>query len=298
MARDLVAAGATVPAFLATSAASGDAAARALRDVAGIDARAHLDLDAMLASESLDAIAILSPPETHAHYLRAAARARLPVLCEKPFVWGGPDPVRETSAILADFAANALPVWVNCQWPYTLPAFDTLHPGVRGATPRRFAMALEPMTRGRQSLLDALPHPLSLLQALAPDDEACLRNLEFSSQDPRAESLTIRFSYEIRNGAIETTVRLRENESPPRRAAYTIDGHSAERVVSPESYRLSFRDGDRVVPLADPLTRMVADFVGSLRSPGAYFPSPPRRIHQRMQFLAAIVAAYAPEEVR
>jgi len=286
-----------VPGFVTTSEATARAAAEKLRHFAGIEANAYSDLESLLARETLDALAILSPPETHARQLQLACDARLPVLCEKPFVWGGHDPAGEAGSLLAAFDAAELPVWENCQWPYTLPAFEALHPGVLGKPPVAFGMELEPITRGGQALVDALSHPLSLLQALSPGD-AQLEGLAFSSREPRAPSLTIWFHYRTAQADTRVEVALRQNETPPRHAAYTIDGHRAERVVAPESYRLSFRDADRAVPLADPLTQLVADFVHTLRRPGDLSHSLPRRIHQRMQFLAAIAAAFASEETR
>jgi predicted dehydrogenase len=295
VARDLVAAGAVVPGFVTTSAATAREAVQELQRFAGIEPRAHLDLESLLADEPLDALAILSPPETHAHALRLACEAGLPVLCEKPFVWGGDDPAGETATLLEAFAAKRLAVWENCQWPFTLPAFERLHPGVLGKPPAEFGMELEPITRGAEALVDALSHPLSLLQALAPG-AAQLEGLTFEAPSP--EALTLRFRYRTSQGATRAQVSLRQNPTPPRHAAYTIDGHRAVRVVAPESYRLSFHDAERAVPLADPLTQLVADFVGALRQPGDPSHPEPRRIHQRMQFLAAIAAAYASEETR
>ena len=72
VARDLLAAGAEVPCFLATSEQTREAAARALREQCGLEARGHLDLDAMLAREALDGLAILTPAECHAENLEAA----------------------------------------------------------------------------------------------------------------------------------------------------------------------------------------------------------------------------------
>ena len=65
--------------------------------------------------------------------------------------------------------------------------------------------------------------------------------------------------------------------------------------MSPETYQLCFADAERSVPLADPLTRLVADFVDALRSGRKTEPDP---ILQRMQVLVEIAAAYAPEEIR
>ena len=83
VARDLVAAGAVVPGILTTSAATADAtASRSLcRQLAhGLRRRGHT----LSLVESLDALAILSPPETHAALLRLSDDPGLAVLCRNP----------------------------------------------------------------------------------------------------------------------------------------------------------------------------------------------------------------------
>ncbi|MGH0030077.1 MAG: Gfo/Idh/MocA family oxidoreductase [Myxococcota bacterium] len=297
VARDLAAAGADVPCFLAHRAETLGETRRGLAEAAGVDATGYLDLDTLLAECPVDALAILSPAETHARHLDRAARAGLHVLCEKPFVWGEPGLVERTGDLLARFAAAGRQVWENCQWPWTLPGFEALHPGALEHPPRRFAMELEPASRGLQSLADALPHALSLLERLVPGP-ARVEDPEFSTRDPRADALTIRFRYRTADRACEATVTLRATDRLPRRAAYALDDRRAERLVSPSDYRLSFADADRSVPIADPLTRLVADFVAALRDGAEGAASPTGDIQQRMQHLVALATAYAPEEIR
>jgi predicted dehydrogenase len=294
VARDLVAAGAEVPCFLVSSAAAIEPAQRALREAAGVDARGYTELGALLAHERIDALAILTPSESHAHYLEAAAGAGLHALCEKPLCWGAPGLVVTAERCVRGFAERGLLLYENCQWPFTLPAFEALHPGSLAAPPRRFGMQMEPSSRGLQSLGDALPHPISVLQALLPGAPR-LRDVAFSSRDPQAPQLAVRFRYETDAGACDAEVLLTHSEGWPRRTSFSIDGRSAARRVSPGDYRLCLADAERSVPLPDPLTRLVADFVDALRSGRQTQPGP---IVQRMQVLVEIAAAYAPEEIR
>jgi predicted dehydrogenase len=294
VARDLVAAGAEVPCFLVTSAASLGPAQRAIREAAGVDARGYTDLGALLANESLDALAILTPSETHAHYLAAVAEAGLHALCEKPLCWGSSGLVATAERLVRGFHERGLLLYENCQWPFTLPAFEALHPGSLAAPPRRFRMEMEPSSRGLQSVGDALPHPISVLQALLPGAPR-LRDVAFSTRDPHAPRFEVRFRYETRAGACDALVMLTHSESWPRRTSYAIDGLRAERRVSPENYRLSLADAERSVPMSDPLTRLVADFVDALRRGRE---TQQDVIVQRMQVLVEIAAAYAPEEIR
>ena len=210
VARDLVAWGAEVPAFLATSAASRDQALEGLARFADVAPTGYTDLAAMLASESLDALAILSPSESHERFLTAALDAGLHVLTEKPFVWGGADLVARTRRLTDGFAARGLHLFENCQWPYTLPAFDALHPGVRARPPERFEMWMQPSSRGWTSLGDSVPHPLSLLQALVPGAVPRVEDVAFSTHDPESPALTLRFRYRTDAHACEATLHLEE----------------------------------------------------------------------------------------
>ncbi|MFP8876977.1 MAG: Gfo/Idh/MocA family oxidoreductase [Myxococcota bacterium] len=295
VARDLRAAGAEVPCFLTTRPESVEEAARGLREVAGVDARGYVDLDELIAREAPDALAILSPAETHAGILEQAAAAGLHVLCEKPFIWGETRAATHCREILAAFEAARRLVWENCQWPYALPAFEALHPGGLDGPPRRFEMELQPASRGLQSLADALPHPLSLLQVLSPG-EPKIRDVWFSTLSEHAESMSLGFVYEAGGRDMEVEIKLSSSETALRRAAFCIDGRRAERLVSGADYRLSLATADRSVPLADPLTQLVADFVETLRGTCDEARNPrAREIAQRMQLLMDVVSAYSRE---
>jgi hypothetical protein len=296
VARDLLAAGAEVPCFLATSEETRDAASRELTELCGLEARGHLDLDEMLAREELDALAILSPAECHAEHLEAALRAGVDVLCEKPFVWDVPDLAGRTRELVDAIESRGRVLWENCQWPYTLPAFEALHPGALDAPLRRFEMELQPASRGLRSLADCISHPLSLLQRLVPGGEPRVEDVCFSTRDPASPAQRLRFRYRSAGHEVEVEVRLAQSEETPRRTAYALDGRAARRLVSPEDYRLSFADANRSVPVPDPLALLIADFVAALGdTPGEGRRTRGREISQRMQLLADIAGAYQNE---
>ncbi len=288
VARDLHALGAEVACVLGTSAASAERAVRELRSF-GVEASAWHDLDAMLRAGPLDALAILSPPETHESDLRAALDARLHVLCEKPFVWGGSAPADLAAELCAAFEASGLGIVENCQWPCTLPAFARLHPGALEAPCERFEMRLSPASTGERMLVDSISHPLSVLQALAPDRAAGLEALEFAPEGPGA--LTLRFGWRTAQGLTACEVRLVRSESTPREAGYGVNGLWAERLVRKSDYSMLFAAGDRSVELPDPLRLLLAGFVGGLADDVPQTASP-WQIVQRMQMLESIAKAY------
>jgi hypothetical protein len=115
----------------------------------------------------------------------------------------------------------------------------------------------------------------------------------FSTRDPASPAQTLRFRYRSAGHDVAVEVRLEQNEKPPRRAAYALDGHTARRLVSPEDYRLSFADANRSVPVPDPLALLIADFVAALGdTPGEGRRTRGREINQRMRLLADIAGAY------
>jgi hypothetical protein len=289
VARDLRAAGAEIPCFLATTAETRDDAAGQLASRYQIEARGYLDLEAMLSTEDLDALAILSPAETHRPYLEAAHAAGLHALCEKPLIWGGRGLATAAARIARDFDARGLLLWENCQWPYTLPAYEQLHPGSTARAPERFEMHLQPTSSGIQMLVDSMPHVLSLLQALSPSPAPSIAEPLFSAPD--AERMTVGFLYCAGSARLNVQVRLERANAAPREAGFAVDGRPVRRLVAPKGYRLSFAAGDRTAPVADPLTLLVGDFIQELQSRrGA---SRSREIAERMQLLEAIVDAYA-----
>jgi hypothetical protein len=110
-----------------------------------------------------------------------------------------------------------------------------------------------------------------------------------------AQELTLRFEWRTPSACCDVEIALLETQQAPRRAEYAIDGRRARRLVSPQDYRLCFADAERSVPLPDPLTRLVADFVTALRGGRSTQADP---MLQRARVLAEIVAAYSRQEKR
>jgi predicted dehydrogenase len=291
--RDLVTAGAHVPCFLVTSERSLAPARVELERHARVSPRGYTDPERMLESESLDALAILSPSDSHEAHLWRALERGLPVLCDKPLVWGGDQLAQRAGAVVAEFAKRGLLLYENCQWPFTLAAFERLHPGSLAAPPSRFRMELQPASQGVDALADSLPHPLSLLQALVPGAAPAIE--DFTAARPAGSTpLTLRFRYRSGDRSCAVEVALVDSDRLPRHAAYAIDGRLARRVVAPETYQLSFAASDRIVAVDDPLSILVADFVARLRTPDETDRrSRARDIEQRMGLLAELARAYA-----
>jgi predicted dehydrogenase len=279
--RHLAALGAEVPCFLASRA---ETIPMTERDTG---ARGYTELDRMLAAHRLDAIAILSPPESHARYLEAALDAGLHVLCEKPLVWGDARSAQRAATLERRYREAGLGLRECCQWPYTLPAYGDLH-GEVGPV-KSFEMRLSPAKREpREMLGDSLSHPISLLQALLPGP-AQVSGVRFPRLTPGALRLT--FDWLAPAGAVAATIELISREAPPREAGYGVNGRWAERRIRPDDYAFSFVDGEREASVPDPLRELLRDFVAA-----------PERLSNgeiglRMAILERILDALAVEEV-
>ena len=59
------------------------------------------DFEAMLDNETIDLVDIITPPETHDRFVRAALERDIAVICQKPFT-----PDYSTASLLVDFIAN------------------------------------------------------------------------------------------------------------------------------------------------------------------------------------------------
>lgn len=228
---------------------------------------------------------MLSPSPTHERYLEAALEARVPVLCEKPLVWEGPGLARRAARLSERFAEAGLLLFECCQWPYTLPAYRALHPGVGPI--RSFAMRLSPAAREpRQMLGDALSHPLSLLQALA-GVEARVEGIALTAREGEVE---LRFAYRAPTFSVASELRLRSADRPQREAGYAVNGHWAEREIRVSDYAFRFRDDSRSVDVPDPLRELLRDFLAKLETRGAPA-APDPAIPARMALLEQILEA-------
>ncbi len=295
--------GANVKAIAGTSAESVAAAQDDLRRLAGISPRGYADVAEMFNTEDLDAVAICSPDSVHGEQLRLALAAGLHVLCEKPLIFDG----RSNPAVTADelakqFAARGLVLAVNEQWPNTLAGYDELVPSERSSPPEDFRMLLCPGATGLEMIPNSMPHVLSMLFALhgeAAADTATIRDIEtcvkYRNEQGEASAAKISFVF-VSGGDAERKTNERKTNvvtelqfaaSPPRPAAYAIDGRAVNRVIRQPGYRMFLErlelgkgeslldaamampeDNARVsIPLVDPLPLLLRDFLDRCQQP-------------------------------
>lgn len=293
VARDLVALGARVPVVLGTTRSSGAEAAKCIEQLTGHRPEATCDRQKFFARD-LDAVCVLTPAGTHIEFVEAALEQRLHVLCEKPVFWH-PDEGDwgERARDLEDrFAAAGLVLAANAQWPWTIDAFRALRPEVDLENAEHLEMGLAPASTGAQMIGDALPHALSLAQAIRPG----LSSVEESSfEHVGRHSLRIRAVLVEPGaaGALSLDVHLNgDAREMPREAWYAVDGARADRCVRPSDYAMFFRSGARLVDLPDPLRLRIGAFVESVGRAGDGDVARDRSLSNRAMMLAALDRAY------
>lgn len=289
VAKHLLQAGARLVGFVGTSSASREQAAAGLRQMIGHDVPGFGSLEELVRATAPEAVAILSPPETHAEYLEQALELGLHTLCEKPLLWGpdGAADARRAAAVVAGFHERGLLLAENCQWPQVLDCARRLAPQAFDGPSTQFAMGLEPATPGQRMLGDALSHPLSLLQTLAPG-RAQLDGIQAAWSQNEA-ALDLKFRFQTAQSSIETLVELRQTDNRPRGAWLEVNGVRFQRLVRAADYSMFLAAGERKLELADPLASLLQGFVVALRAVlgGAAAPEA-ADIAQRAEFLAQL----------
>ena len=137
---------------------------------------------------------------------------------------------------------------------------------------------------------DALPHPLSVLQALAPAPGPRLEEIRF---EPEEGGITVDFCFVAGALRVASRVRLRPSSLLPRPAALAINGCSARRVVREPGYALYFVAGEREVEVRDPLAALIAAWVDELSAVlDGREPARSAEIGSRMQLLESLLVSF------
>ncbi len=293
LARFLVEEGAEVVALLGTSEASAHEAAQQLASATGHRAAALWQEDA-LGDVDLDALVIATPDTTHDHWIHRGLEARLHILCEKPLVWGRGDPAEGARIIVARAGEQQRVLRVATQWPFTLPTYETLFPGV-SATATSFFMRLSPTAGGRDMFRVSLSHPLSLLAAVAPDIDARVVDPEVTFADGGREG-RLQFVYRSAERELDCTVHLVQQADQPREAAYGFDDHIAHRLVDLDDYSMALEGGGHRVPMPDPMRLLVRSFLqdAAMDQPRPVDPSVETGMRHLVELMAAIPDTLPP----
>jgi hypothetical protein len=252
-------AGAEVVAVLGTTEATAREAASHLTQY-GINAAAHTDFSRMLREARPDAVAIASPAATHLSYLLESVDAGIHVFCEKPFIWDEPGDVTETLTRIFSMAeSRKATVAMNSQWPFSLPFYEALCGPLQGKTVSSFYMRLSPQCGGREMIVEAVPHALSLLYCVC--GAGTINNLTAAA---RADEMTICFDYGCTGPGCSAEIRLTSQYTQPRDFSFGFNGNIVTRSLELERYDIYFNYRDRSRKIEDPLDLSIKDFISAV----------------------------------
>jgi predicted dehydrogenase len=173
-------AGCEVTAVYGRSEESAAAAAASLRELFGFSGRAFHNWDQFRREGGFDACSVCSPAEAHLANVRDLAADGKHLLCEKPLVWNwSRSPlqlIEEATALVESAARHNVILGVNAQYPGVLEGWNALHRQVLGRAPEYRSLTFVMETKGAprsphgaaEVWVDLAPHPLAVLDALAP----------------------------------------------------------------------------------------------------------------------------------
>ena len=264
--------GCDIRAVVSSSLSSAERAATHLGKEHGIRCRAFAGMEEALEAVPVDIVAICSPPSTHYRYLEAAVSAGCHIFCEKPLWWPGQEMqtpegaqrlTHDTLRLVERARENNTALQLNTQWVFTLPGFYSLHP--QQSPIETFSMWLSPQSTGKDMIIDAAPHALSMLYALFGAGRIEKIRYDSPGNDPDKD-LRIVFDYLHATGDCTVTLDLNSTDVVPKPAAYAINQQRVDRHVELPDYLISLRSSDKQVPIVDPLMCSVKNFLGSIHS--------------------------------
>lgn len=299
LARELVRAGCQVVGVVGTRPETLAETRAALAERYGIEARGFLTVNELVAGERPDVVVVASPSEAHLEALEVALRAGCHVLCEKPLFWDpelladdelvevAEEMIAATADRLVDLAEErGRLLFLNTQWPCTLPGFRALYPEAPTGAPAELTLWLGPQDPpGARMVQESASHLLSLLYALC-GSEGELDEVQVVVPAPDRLELACRYAHP--GGQTRARLVLKQAPAPPRPAAYEIDGRRVDREITLPGYTFSLVAGGRRVNIPDPMGVAVDEFVAGVRAGRG----PDRReLVQGMRHLHRLVSA-------
>ena len=259
LARQAHAAGAEIVAIVCSNYDSARAASEELL-VDGIRPEVYAEEEDMLAEMNPDVVIIASPTNTHIDWIQQCLDSQVHVFCEKPL---SASSAKHCDDLIRAFSANELLISENCQWPFTLDAWQTLHPRGDITTARKFSMLLSPKLRGKHRWQDILSHPLSLIQKISPGP-AHIEKVAYAEHSSDSLDSALRFEYCTHSRALECEIILEDMGALPPPAEYSIDDKLCHRIIG-EDYQMQFaahaNEPQNAVSVGDPMEQNLRQFL-------------------------------------
>lgn len=267
--------GCDVVAFAGSASEKVEATREVLQARLGYAPGGYTDISQLLQSESPDAVCISTPPRLHFEHAQMCLQAGVHTLCEKPLVH---DP-RLTSEVLQKQAqelcdaADARDVLLGTQMQYAFAAAKICEMAqVSPDEIETFVMEMETKNlkpgRSHETIwVELAPHPLSVLQRVAPGAQLVESSIECKIGDQETDA---EFSVQRANGSpirARLTVRCNPETSSPLRR-FTLNGSAVDcagRKNQNGDFLTYISDGETEIEMPDLVDILIANFAAACK---------------------------------
>lgn len=257
--QEFLQAGAQVSAILGSTEETAKQTQKLIKNRFGIHVHTYTDIEELLEKEKLQGVSICTPPYLHAPLAHQVLNRKLPLFCEKPFIYQNTytENLSKAQELVALAKKNQTTLIINTQWPYLFNSLPELHKPIH-----QFSMYMEPAAESYiDCIYDAMPHMNSLLLHLTPMESIENISLSYSKQ-----VWSLIFDY---NTTIKVSYGFGYKESRPRRVQLTLNNESYEREIGP-GYTLSLKSKNKSFPYKDPMALAITHFVTTIKNHSFY----------------------------
>ncbi len=261
--------GCEVCAFVGSSEQSMARTKQNLQDAFGFAGRGYTSVEMMLESAKPDIVCVSSPPPQHFAQALTCLQHGAHILCEKPLVY---DPnlapqelIAQATQLVGEAKKRHLVFGTQMQYgPATKFLIEAV--GVAKGEVREYEMMMETKNIKdkrdfEQIWIDLSPHPLSVLQKIAPNGEP--KNIEATIGERESKAS---FTLEGPNGPIKARIVVRfdpEANPPQRYFAFNGQkiGYAGRKNASGDFVSFLTSPDGRETELPDLVDLLIGDFV-------------------------------------
>ncbi len=281
--REFKAAGAEIIAIVGTSVESLAQTAEDLRSY-GVIPLVYTSLETLIASQSVDAVSVCTPPEYHYDQAKQCLLAGLHTFCEKPFICTSDfDNTRFAQELITIATEKNLVISMNTQWPSVLPFCK---PFVNMSKVSEFSMSMQPLAIGKEMLVEQVSHMNSMLIHLMPEGEAS--DIRFTQEGE--EKRDVYFTYENNISKCQVHYAFKHKKERPRAILFSINGTTFEREIG-DNHKQTLVTGESTITIPDPFAASISTFVHAVEKRDEALVTP-RQIIENMRLQDQIMRSY------
>lgn len=280
--------GANVTAILGTTKDSAAESASALLTQQQIAAIPFSDIDLIL-EQPLDAVSICSPPSLHYQQLHACFDRHLPVLCEKPLLWSNDGGLKIADQLHSLKTHPNRQLFLNISNTVFIDSIQTRVHNPRIVSRFFFQFVTHGKYRGRDILVDLLPHGLSLIHRLFG-----ARPIHDAKSEILNNKAALRFQY----GNCDVLFSFEQDQRKAKRFYFEVDDQRYERIQTGfgNRYRVHLKDlGDNTnIEIEDPFRICIKNFIDYCRTANSSRPDRFEEAEVNVQLMNEMLNMHVP----